>query len=74
MFIEINKSPNIIVIISNDIISECKKDANEIIKELSIFIDGTGGGQKNFAMSKGKDIKGMDKSMEKAIEIFKKKF
>jgi len=74
LFIEINKNPNIIVIISNDIISECKKDANEIIKELSIFIDGTGGGQKNFAMSKGKDIKGMDKSMEKAIEIFKKKF
>jgi alanyl-tRNA synthetase len=46
-------------------------NANVVIKELSNYIDGNGGGQPFFASGKGKNVAGINEALEKAVDFIK---
>ena len=46
-----------------------KYDAGKIVREISQITGGNGGGKKNFAQAGGKDVKKVDKALERAHEI-----
>ena len=66
----INNNPFLSIIISDNLVINKGLDANKLIKELSVYIKGGGGGQAFYATAGGKDQKGLDKAIERAKEIF----
>ena len=61
--IQIKKVPFIIIILSKKLIKKINSDAKTLIKKTSFFINGNGGGQFFFTISKGKKNNGLDKSL-----------
>lgn len=51
----------------------CSKgiDANKIIKEAAVYIDGSGGGRPDMAQAGGKDSTNAQKALDKAIDMIK---
>ncbi len=62
---------NLTVMISDNIVSEKKLNAGEIIKIIASDIKGSGGGQAYFASAGGTDASGIKKSLKKALEFIK---
>ncbi|HNS29962.1 MAG TPA: alanine--tRNA ligase [Tenuifilaceae bacterium] len=63
--------PLLTIMISNEIVEKHKFSAQDIIREAATEIQGGGGGQPYFATAGGKNPKGLQTAMDKAIEIFK---
>ena len=57
--------------ISNNLVESSNLNASNIIREAAKEIQGGGGGQPYFATAGGKNPKGLQAAMDKAIEIFK---
>jgi len=69
---DIEGKPQITVMLSDNLVSDKKLNASNIVRELAKEIQGGGGGQPFYATAGGKDIKGLDRVVEKAKEIIKK--
>jgi alanyl-tRNA synthetase len=63
--------PNIHCYVSKGLVAEKALDARNVIRELSKYIDGNGGGQPFFASGKGKNVNGIKEVLEKAIDFVK---
>jgi len=63
--------PNIHCYISKELVTEKGLNAGNVIRDLSKFIDGNGGGQPFFASGKGKNSDGIIGAMEKAVTYVK---
>ncbi len=61
----------LIAIASKDAV-ESGIDCSKIVKESATFVKGGGGGRKNIARAGGKDAAGIEKALQKAIEIIGK--
>jgi alanyl-tRNA synthetase len=60
---EINQKPNLSVIVGDELLQKGTFKANEIIKDLSKFIQGGGGGQPFYATAGGKKLEGLDEAL-----------
>ena len=56
--------------ISKNLVDDSKMNANNIVKDLSQFIDGSGGGQSFFANASGTNLNGIPKLKEEAEKLF----
>ena len=56
-----NSKPSILLLISENLVDKYNLDARKIINELSIYIDGRGGGQSFLSTAGGKNLKGISK-------------
>ena len=63
--------PSIHCYISKELVAEKSLNAANVIKELSNYIDGNGGGQPFFASGKGKNVAGINEALEKAAILAK---
>lgn len=68
---ENNGKVNIVVGISDDLAGSDKFNAVNIIKEISPYVKGSGGGQAYFAMAGGKDPSGIEKALEAVENMLK---
>jgi len=66
---EINQKPNLSVIIGDELLQKGTFKANEIIKDLSRFIQGGGGGQPFYATAGGKKLEGLNEALQAAQKI-----
>ncbi|HAI75870.1 MAG TPA: alanine--tRNA ligase [Microscillaceae bacterium] len=66
---DINGSPQIAVMISDNIVAERNLNAGSIVKELAKDIQGGGGGQAFFATAGGKNLAGLDNVINKARQL-----
>jgi len=69
---QVNGNPKIAVALSDELV-EIGLNAVEIIREASKEIQGGGGGKPFFAEAGGKNIAGLEKAMNKALELIKAK-
>ncbi len=69
---EINGKANLAVMLSDDLVKNKKLNAIEIIKELSVEIQGGGGGQNFFATAGGKNPDGIIAALGKAEDLIRK--
>ena len=67
---EINGKPMLSVALGEKPMKEMDLHAGKIIKAIAQEIKGGGGGQPFYASAGGKDVKGIDKALEKALMIF----
>ncbi len=63
---EIEGKANLAVLFSDDLVSNKKLNAGQVIREISKEIQGGGGGQANFASAGGKNPAGIDAAIAKA--------
>lgn len=63
--------PGLTVSISDNLVNDKGMNAGQIIRELAKEIQGGGGGQPFFATAGGKDAKGLDRVLERALEKVK---
>ena len=68
---EIDGKPSISVIISEHLVKERALNANTIIRELAIDIDGKGGGQAFYATAGGTNLAGLTAALNKAENMMK---
>ncbi len=68
--LENNGKVNLVVGISDALVQTGKLHAGEIIKKITPFVKGSGGGQPQFAMSGGKDPSGIPQALAAAKEMF----
>lgn len=68
----LDQKPNIAVFISEDLVKSTQLNANTIIKELAMLIEGGGGGQPFFATAKGINLNGISKVLFTAHQILEK--
>ncbi|OQX98410.1 MAG: alanine--tRNA ligase [Bacteroidetes bacterium 4572_128] len=66
---EVNGKANLSLIISENLVTERKLNAGKIIREIAKEIKGGGGGKEFFATAGGKNINGINNSIEKAKKI-----
>jgi alanyl-tRNA synthetase len=66
---EVGDKPQVAVMISDNIVQEYKLNAGQLVKELAREIGGGGGGQPFFATAGGKDVHGLPKVVEKALQL-----
>jgi len=66
---EINGKPNLTIAISDNLATERKLHAGNIIREAAKEMQGGGGGQPFFATAGGANINGLDAAMEKALAV-----
>jgi alanyl-tRNA synthetase len=66
------KKASLWLMISKNLLEKYALDAAAIIREISVEIEGGGGGQAFFATAGGKNIQGMQKAIDKAKTIFVK--
>ena len=66
---EINQKPNLSVIIGDELLQKGTFKANEIIKDLSKFIQGGGGGQAFYATAGGKKLEGLNEALQAAQKL-----
>jgi len=60
--------PNVVVMLSDDVVHAGIFHAGRWVKELAVEIDGGGGGQPHFAMAGGKKVEGLPNIISKATE------
>ncbi len=65
----INDKPLLTVMISDNLVKEMKLNASEIVKTAAKEINGGGGGQAFYATAGGKNINGLNRAVEKAMEF-----
>ena len=65
----INNKPQLTVMISESLVDAKGLNAGNIIRDLATEIKGGGGGQAFYATAGGKDIKGLDKALDKARNL-----
>ena len=68
--LENNGKVNLVVGISDALVQTGKFHAGEIIKKITPFVKGGGGGQPQFAMAGGKDPSGIPQALAAAKEMF----
>ena len=56
-----NAKPSILLLISEDLVNKFNLDSRIIINDLSVYIEGGGGGQQFFSTAGGKNIDGLSK-------------
>ncbi|MBL7893305.1 MAG: alanine--tRNA ligase, partial [Bacteroidia bacterium] len=66
---EIKGKPSLSVIISDNLVTEKKLNASNIVRELAKEIQGGGGGQPFYATAGGTNLSGLEKALEKAKAI-----
>jgi alanyl-tRNA synthetase len=66
-----NQKALLVIMISDNIVSEFGLDASKIIREISKEIKGGGGGQAFFATAGGKKAEGLKAAIEKARQVIK---
>ena len=66
---EKNEKALLTVMISENLVKQKNLHAGIIVNELAIEIGGRGGGQPFFATAGGKDVKGIEKALNKAAEL-----
>jgi alanyl-tRNA synthetase len=66
-----DNAPNIHCYISKELVAEKGLNAGNVIRELGKYIEGNGGGQPFFASGKGKNVKGILETLEKAVDFVK---
>ena len=66
---EINGKPNLTIAISDNLATERKLHAGNIIREAAKEMQGGGGGQPFFATAGGTNLNGLDAAMEKALSF-----
>ena len=62
---------NLTVMISDNLVREKNLNASKIVREAAKEIDGGGGGQPFFATAGGKNLEGIEKAIQKAVELLK---
>lgn len=62
-------SPQISVIVADELVADKGLSAGQMVRELAKEIKGGGGGQPFFATAGGKDLSGLDRVVEKATEM-----
>jgi alanyl-tRNA synthetase len=67
----VDDKPQITVMISDNLVADKKLNANNIVRDLAKEIQGGGGGQPFYATAGGKNIRGLDKVVEKARMMVK---
>ncbi|MCK4664481.1 MAG: alanine--tRNA ligase [Bacteroidales bacterium] len=66
---EINNKAHLSIMISDNLTKEKNLNANSIIRQIAVEINGGGGGQPFFATAGGKNPKGIQKAIDKAKEF-----
>ncbi len=66
---DINGKPQISVMFDDALVEKHQLHAGKVVRELATEIKGGGGGQPFFATAGGKDLKGLDKVVEKARKL-----
>ncbi|MBN2215578.1 MAG: alanine--tRNA ligase [Bacteroidales bacterium] len=64
----IQGKPNLTVMISDNLVKDKDLDASKIVRDAAKEIEGGGGGQPFYATAGGKNLKGIDKAIQKAVE------
>lgn len=67
-FIENNKA-QLMCALSDSVAKTNQYDANQILKNISMHIDGGGGGQKFFATAGGKNVEGINAALKSGLEF-----
>jgi alanyl-tRNA synthetase len=67
----VDDKPQITVMISDNLVADKKWNAGNIVRELAKEIQGGGGGQPFYATAGGKDLRGLEKVVEKAKMMVK---
>jgi alanyl-tRNA synthetase len=67
----VDDKPQITVMISDNLVADKKWNASNIVRELAKEIQGGGGGQPFYATAGGKDLRGLEKVVEKAKAMVK---
>ncbi|NQU88146.1 MAG: alanine--tRNA ligase [Mariniphaga sp.] len=67
----IKGKPNLLVMISENLVAEKNLNAGQIVREAGKEIKGGGGGQPFFATAGGKDINGIPAAIEKALSFLR---
>lgn len=67
---EIEGKPQIAVILQESLVDSLGLNAGQMVRDLAKEIQGGGGGQPFFATAGGKDLAGLPKVVQKAIEMF----
>jgi alanyl-tRNA synthetase len=68
---ENNGKANLVIGISDDLAKNTQLHAGKIMKEITQFVKGGGGGQATFAMAGGKDPSGISQALDAARDIVK---
>ncbi|WP_114778888.1 alanine--tRNA ligase [Botryobacter ruber] len=68
---EIDGKPQIAVMLSDELVSDKRLNASQLVRELAKEIKGGGGGQPFYATAGGKDVAGLQAVPAKAIELLK---
>lgn len=66
---EIKGKPQLMVVVSKELVDNTDLHAGNLIRELAKEIKGGGGGQPFFATAGGKDISGLDRALEKSVTL-----
>ena len=68
-----NAKPSILLLISEDLVNKFNLDSRIIINDLSVYIEGGGGGQQFFSTAGGKNIDGLSKVISIGKKMILKK-
>ena len=68
-----NSKPSILLLISEDLVNKFNLDSRVIINDLSVYIEGGGGGQQFFSTAGGKNIDGLSKVISIGKKMILKK-
>jgi alanyl-tRNA synthetase len=63
--------PMLTCYISKELVASKNLNASQVVRELGKYIQGGGGGQPFFATAGGKEVSGIPKALEKAIDFLK---
>jgi alanyl-tRNA synthetase len=64
-----NQKPQLTIMLSDDMVSDHKLNAGQMVREAAKFIQGGGGGQPHFAQAGGKNADGLSAAVDKVIEM-----
>ena len=62
-----NGKAHLMLMITDDLVEHKKLNAADLINEISLEINGGGGGEANFATAGGTNLEGIDNALKKVI-------